>query len=182
MTTDSSRGRSLAARGPVRSAERQLAPDLARGAMLLFIALVNAHRLSPPVARRTAHYSNWPSAPSQRGALPCSSMRARTRSSPSCSATAWCSSPVASRRRVRLDQVRALLLRRSAWLFVFGCAHATFLYFGDFLGAYAIIGAVAVIALLGRAKLLSALLGLWAISVVELGVLAGARRRGHRAQ
>ena len=47
MTTDSSRGSSAAARGPVRPAERQLAPDLARGAMLLFIALVNAPGLAP---------------------------------------------------------------------------------------------------------------------------------------
>ena len=47
MTTDSSRGPSPASRGPVRPTERQLAPDLARGAMLLFIALVNAPGLAP---------------------------------------------------------------------------------------------------------------------------------------
>src|SRR3982750_1325593 len=56
------------------------------------------------------------------------------------------------------SQVRALLRRRSAWLFAFGFVHAALLYFGDFLGAYGIIGLVASVALLHRERGLRAIL------------------------
>jgi uncharacterized membrane protein YeiB len=63
--------------------------------------------------------------------------------------------------------VRALLRRRSAWLFAFGVVHAALLYFGDFLGAYGIIGLVASVALLHRERVLRAILWIWTISAVE---------------
>jgi uncharacterized protein len=170
MTTHSGRGPSPAARGPVRSAERQLAPDLARGAMLLFIALVNAPGLAPG---GPAHGALLQSAEGAANAL--LSLFVHARAYP-VFAIMFGYGLVQLARRQRAAgatpaQLRTLLLRRNAWLFVFGCAHAALLYFGDFLAAYGIIGAVATVVLLGRAKLQRAVLWLWAISIVELAVL-----------
>ena len=170
MTTDPGPGRSPAARGPVQPAERQFAPDLARGAMLLFIALVNAPGLAPG---GPAHGALLQSAERTANAL--LSMFVHARAYPVFAIMLGYGLVQLARRQHAAGaspaQVRTLLLRRNAWLFVFGFAHATLLYFGDFLGAYAIIGAVATVALLGRAKLLRAILWLWAISIVELAVL-----------
>ena len=78
-------------------------------------------------------------------------------------------------------QVRALLQRRSAWLFAFGFVHAALLYFGDFLGAYGIIGLVASVALLHRERVLRAILWIWTISAVEAIGLAIAVALGFAA-
>jgi len=170
MTTDSRGGRLPAVRGPVRPAERQLAPDLARGAMLLFIALVNAPGLAPG---GPAHRPLLESA--ERAANALLSMFVHARAYPVFAIMLGYGLVQLARRQHAAGatpaQVRRLLLRRSRWLFVFGFAHAALLYFGDFLGAYGIIGAVATVTVLGRVKLLRALLWLWAVSIVELGVL-----------
>jgi uncharacterized membrane protein YeiB len=69
--------------------------------------------------------------------------------------------------------VRSILLRRSLWLVVFGFFHAVLLYFGDFLGAYGVIGGVATLALLGRGdRVQRVVLWLWAVSALEVLVLA----------
>ncbi|WP_370944190.1 DUF418 domain-containing protein [Amycolatopsis sp. cg5] len=47
-------------------------------------------------------------------------------------------------------QVRSVLLRRNAWLVGFGLVHGVLLYFGDFLGAYGLVGIVATLLLLRR--------------------------------
>jgi uncharacterized protein len=171
MSTESSDGHSPAVRGPVRLAERTLAPDLARGAMLLFIALVNAPGLAPGGPARGALLRS-----AEHAANAILSVFVHARAYPVFAIMIGYGLVQLARRQQDAGatpaQVRTLLLRRNAWLFVFGCAHAALLYFGDFLGAYAIIGAVATIALLGRAKRLRALLWLWAISIVELPVLA----------
>jgi uncharacterized protein len=46
--------------------------------------------------------------------------------------------------------VRKILLKRNAWLIAFGLIHATLLYFGDFLGAYGIVGILCTLLLLNR--------------------------------
>lgn len=182
MTTDSSRGPSPAARGPVRSAERELAPDLARGAMLLFIALVNAPGLAPGGPAFGALLQS-----TENAAHALLSVFVHARAYPVFAIMFGYGMVQLARRQQAAGaspaQVRTLLLRRNAWLFVFGFAHAALLYFGDFLGAYAIIGAVATVALLGRAKVQRAVLWLWAISIVELValgalVIAGIARGG----
>ena len=182
MTTDSSRGPSPAARGPVRSAERELAPDLARGAMLLFIALVNAPGLAPGGPAYGALLQS-----TENAANALLSVFVHARAYPVFAIMFGYGMVQLARRQHAAGaspaQVRTLLLRRNAWLFVFGFAHAALLYFGDFLGAYAIIGAVATVALLGRAKVQRAVLWLWAISIVELValgalVIAGIARGG----
>lgn len=71
------------------------------------------------------------------------------------------------------ERVRSVLLRRNAWLVGFGLAHAVLLYFGDFLGAYGIVGIVATLALLRRGERVHrALLWLWGFMVLEVLVLA----------
>ncbi|WP_157181206.1 DUF418 domain-containing protein [Actinopolymorpha alba] len=46
--------------------------------------------------------------------------------------------------------IRAVLVRRNAWLFVFGIAHGILLYAGDILGAYGLIGIAFTLVLLQR--------------------------------
>jgi uncharacterized membrane protein YeiB len=66
-----------------------------------------------------------------------------------------------------------VLLRRNAWLLVFGFAHAVLLYFGDFLGAYGIVGIVMTLVLLRRSERVHRLaLWIWALCAVEVLVLA----------
>lgn len=170
MTTESTNRTSPAARGPVRRTERELGPDLARGAMLLFIALINAPGLAPG---GPAHGAVLLSA--ERVAHALLSVFVHARTYPVFAIMFGYGLVQLARRQHAAGatpaRVRTLLLRRNAWLFVFGFAHAALLYFGDFLGAYAIIGAVATVALLGRAKVLRALLWLWTITIVELSVL-----------
>lgn len=64
--------------------------------------------------------------------------------------------------------VRYLLLRRNAWLIVFGFFHAALLYFADFLAAYGIIGILATFLLLYRERVQRAVLWLWGVSILEL--------------
>jgi uncharacterized membrane protein YeiB len=64
--------------------------------------------------------------------------------------------------------VRYLLLRRNAWLLVFGFFHAALLYFADFLAAYGIIGILATFVLLYRERVQRVVLWLWGVSLLEL--------------
>ncbi|MEK8107146.1 hypothetical protein NKG94_22005 [Micromonospora sp. M12] len=65
-----------------------------------------------------------------------------------------------------------MLLRRNFWLVVFGFAHAALLYYGDFLGAYGIVGIVMTVLLLRRGeKVHRIVLALWALMAVEVLIL-----------
>ncbi len=169
-----------AARGPVRPAERSLAPDLARGAMLLFIALANAPGLAPGGPARGA-----PFAALERIANVLLVLFVQARAYPVFGIMLGYGMVQLARRQEAAGasprQVRALLQRRSAWLFAFGFVHAALLYFGDFLGAYGIIGLVASVALLHRERVLRAILWIWTISVVEAIGLAIAVALGFAA-
>ncbi|WP_240778042.1 DUF418 domain-containing protein [Nonomuraea basaltis] len=69
-------------------------------------------------------------------------------------------------------QVRSVLIRRNLWLVVFGFAHAALLNYGDFLGAYGIVGLVMTLVLLRRGdKFHRIVLVLWALAAVEILVL-----------
>ncbi|KAA0024306.1 DUF418 domain-containing protein [Antrihabitans cavernicola] len=70
-------------------------------------------------------------------------------------------------------QVRSIVVRRNAWLIVFGAVHGALLYYGDFLGAYGVVGVVATIVLLQRSERVHRIvLWLWVISTVYVVVLA----------
>ena len=98
MTVQAHAQPTRSARGPVHATERALAPDLARGAMLLLIALANAAGVflaSTPGIDPTPQGLDAPTTSS----CSCSSTRGRCRCSPSCSGTGWSSSPGGRPRR-----------------------------------------------------------------------------------
>jgi uncharacterized membrane protein YeiB len=71
------------------------------------------------------------------------------------------------------SRVRAVLLRRNAWLVAFGLVHGVLLYFGDFLGAYGLVGIIATVVLLQRGERVYRIVPwLWGASTVYVLVLA----------
>ncbi len=171
MSIDS-RFAAAAQRGPVRRSERSLAPDLARGVMLLFIAFANAvgvvfggqpgaepdphgiERLTNLLLFVFVHCRSYPVFAVMYG-YGLVQLAARQEAAGAAPGT-----------------VRSLLLRRGMWLVVIGFLHAALLYFGDFLGAYGIVGMVATVLLLPRGDRVHRLaLWVWAASAVEMCVL-----------
>lgn len=72
-----------------------------------------------------------------------------------------------------VGQVRAVLLRRNAWLIAFGFVHAALLLYGDFLGAYGILGIFATLVLLRRSdKVHRVVLWLFGLSILFTVFLA----------
>ncbi|MFC4563495.1 DUF418 domain-containing protein [Nocardiopsis mangrovi] len=138
------------AEGPVPRAQRALAPDLARGAVLLLIALANcagAFFLAAPGIEPApqglervlnvfmfvfVHARGYPMFAFLLGYGLVQLARRRDAAAGGSGAG------------------RAALLRRSAWLLVFGLAHGLLLNSGDILGAYGIVGIVFALLLLGR--------------------------------
>jgi uncharacterized membrane protein YeiB len=133
--------------GPVKRSERALAPDLARGAMLLFIALANAANFAfagQPGLDGTPHGL-------QRVVNFLMTTLVDSRAYPVFAVMfGYGLVQLAHRHRAAGTDERRILLRRNTALVVFGFAHAALLYFGDFLGAYGIVGIVATILLLRR--------------------------------
>lgn len=164
-------------RGPVRPDERALAPDLARGAMLLFIALANSagYFLASAPGIETdpqgferfynfflielIHARAFPlfAIMFGYGLVQLARRQAEAGASP--------------------GQVRRVLLRRNAWLFVFGLAHGVLLYSGDFLGAYGLIGIAFTLLLLRRSdrfhRFAPWYLAVAGVYLLVLAVLAG---------
>jgi uncharacterized membrane protein YeiB len=154
--------------GPVRRSERALAPDLIRGAMLLFIALANAANFAfagQPGLDGTPHGL-------QRVINFLMTTLVDSRAYP-VFAIMFGYGLVQMSRRVN---DRRILLRRNSALIVFGLAHATLLYFGDFLGAYGIVGIICTLLLLRRGDRFHRLVlwawGLQTAYAVVLSVLA----------
>jgi uncharacterized protein len=121
--------------------DRILAPDLARGAMLLFIALANA---------ANSAFAGQPGLdPTPHGLDRVLNLLLATfvdsRAYPVFAIMFGYGLVQLSRRRGPGD-----LLRRNAFLVAFGAVHGVLLYFGDFLGAYGIVGIVATLFLLPR--------------------------------
>ena len=153
--------------GPVSSTERAVAPDLARGAMLLFIALANS---SGYAAAATAANASIQAV--ERGVNFVMLMFIHARAYPVFAIMFGYSLVQLARRQesagASRTDVRYLLLRRNAWLIVFGCFHAALLYFADFLAAYGIIGILATFLLLYRERVQRVVLWVWGIALLEL--------------
>ncbi|MEU4193656.1 DUF418 domain-containing protein [Kribbella sp. NPDC026611] len=137
-------------RGPVTGKERALAPDLIRGAMLLLIGLANSANFAfagqPGVATSPHGFERV------LNLLKLTFVDARAYP---VFAVMFGYGLVQLARRQRASgatpgAVRRILLKRNAWLIAFGVAHATLLYFGDFLGAYGIVGIICTLFLLNR--------------------------------
>jgi len=161
-------------RGPVTGKERALAPDLIRGAMLLLIGLANSSNFAfagqpgvetaPQGLERLLNF------------LKLTFVDARAYP---VFAVMFGYGLVQLARRQRSSgatpgAVRRVLMKRNAWLIAFGAVHATLLYFGDFLGAYGIVGIICTLLLLNRSdKFHRIIIGIWAfelVYVVYLGI------------
>ncbi|MFG3254234.1 DUF418 domain-containing protein [Streptomyces sp. NPDC048172] len=169
-------GTNPTARGPVRRAERALAPDLARGSMLLLIALANAAVAvfgNQPGAEASPH--GW-----ERPFNLLMFVFVHARAYPMFAVMFGYGLVQLARRQdasgAGSGAARSVLVRRNAWLVVFGLVHAALLNFGDFLGAYGIVGIVFTLVLLRRGeKVQRMVLWLWAAMTVyplALGAVA----------
>ncbi|MGW5365124.1 DUF418 domain-containing protein [Actinopolymorpha pittospori] len=159
-------------RGPVRRAERALAPDLTRGAMLLIIALAN---VAGVVFAGEPGLDATP-AGADRGLNFLLFELIHARGYPVFAVMFGYGLVQLARRQdasgATPKQVRSVLLRRNLWLVAFGIAHAALLYYGDFLGAYGIVGVVMTLVLLRRSdKFHRIALVLWALSAIEVLVV-----------
>ncbi|HEY0471281.1 MAG TPA: DUF418 domain-containing protein [Kribbella sp.] len=166
-------------RGPVTSAERALAPDLIRGGMLLLIALANSANFafagqpglngSPHGLERILNFVKLTLVDAR--AYPVFAVM-----------FGYGLVQLARRQRnagTTAGGVRSILLKRNAWLVAFGLAHATLLYFGDFLGAYGIVGIICTLLLLNRGdRFHKIILWIWGAQVVYVLVAAGLAVRG----
>jgi uncharacterized protein len=162
-------------RGPVRRAERALAPDLARGMMLLFIAVANAvgvvfggelagephphglERWANLALFTTVHARAYPmfAVLFGYGLIQLATRQQASGADPS--------------------TVRRIMLRRNALLVAFGAVHAVLLYAGDFLGAYGLVGILATLFLLRSPGWLDrAPLWIWAVCVPYMIVVGAA--------
>ncbi|MEV0648156.1 DUF418 domain-containing protein [Phytomonospora sp. NPDC050363] len=169
MSTDTA---ARTTRGPVRRAERALAPDLARGAMLLLIALAN---VAGVVFAGEPGLDTTPEG-ADRGLNFLLYELVHARGYPVFAVMFGYGLVQLARRQdasgATHKQVRSILLRRNLWLVALGFAHAALLYYGDFLAAYGIVGVVMTLVLLRRGdRFHRVALVIWAISAVEVVVL-----------
>lgn len=139
---------------------RSLAPDLARGVMLLFIALAHAHFFAAIIADGEAVQST-----ADRIAIAGNVMFVELRAYPMFAALFGYGLAQIYRRRTEQGHewpwVRALLRRRSRWLIVFGVVHAALLFFGDILAVYGLLALMFVGVLRFRDRTLVILALIW---------------------
>ncbi|TNH29927.1 DUF418 domain-containing protein [Micromonospora orduensis] len=159
-------------RGPVLRTERALAPDLTRGAMLLIIALAN---VAGVVFAGEPGLDATPTG-IDRGLNFLLFELVHARGYPVFAVMFGYGLVQLARRQdasgATPRQVRSVLLRRNLWLVAFGFAHAALLYYGDFLGAYGIVGVAMTLLLLRRGeKVHRIVLVLWAVMAVEVLIL-----------
>jgi uncharacterized protein len=130
----------------ISKSERSLAPDIARGGMLLFIALANVpNHMWGMASDKFGHYTGQSGA--DHIALFIEQLVIAERSRPMFAILyGFGIAVMASRmfaRGMDAKGVRKILRRRSWWLIVFGLLHAMLLFFGDILAPYGAAGLVA---------------------------------------
>lgn len=131
---------------PIAKSERSLAPDIARGGMLLFIALANVPlHMWGMTTDQYNHFTGQSSA--DHIALFVEQLVIAERSRPMFAILyGFGIAVMASRmfaRGMDAKGVRKVLRRRSWWLVAFGFLHATFLFLGDILAPYGAAGLIA---------------------------------------
>ncbi|MFI9550391.1 DUF418 domain-containing protein [Nonomuraea endophytica] len=142
---------SIAPPPPVEGAtpitERALTPDLARGLMLLLIALAHAHMYLSGHATGFRGYA-LDSGALDRLVAGTQILLVDGRALPMFAALFGYGLVRLADRQLATGrswtQVRKVLRRRSLWLLAFGFCHALLLFFGDILGAYGLVGLVLV--------------------------------------
>ncbi|WP_197034826.1 DUF418 domain-containing protein [Glycomyces sp. NRRL B-16210] len=164
--------------------ERSLAPDLARGLMLLLIALAHAHMF---LAHETTGFRGYAvdGAALDRVVAGLQVLLVDGRALPMFAALfGYGLARLAARRQdagLEERQVKRLVRRRSAWLLAFGFAHALLLFFGDILAAYGLIGLVFARLLWSRDRVLVRTAVVTAVVhvLVVAGLGASAEAAGH---
>lgn len=164
--------------------ERSLAPDLARGLMLLLIALAHAHMF---LAHETTGWRGYAvdGTALDRVVAGAQVLFVDGRALPMFAALFGYGLARLADRHLRAGaeapQVKRLVRRRSAWLLAFGFAHALLLFFGDILAAYGLIGLVFASLLWSRDRVLvrTAWIAAAAHVLVALALGASAESAGH---
>ncbi|MFH0520380.1 DUF418 domain-containing protein [Streptomyces sp. M41] len=127
---------------------RALAPDLARGLMLLIVALVHAHMFVSGSAAVIRGYPRVAGSPLDALTAGLLTVLADSRSFPMFALLfGYGVGRILDRERQRGQDergARAVLRRRSRWLLLFGFCHGLLLFSGDVLGAYGLLGLAAV--------------------------------------
>ena len=163
--------------GAVAVSARSLAPDLARGAMLLLIALANAHLYlyGRPIGVRGYPI---PESIADRVVVLLQMTFVDGRAYPMFAFLFGYGIVQLVRRHTSMGvdeaAVRTLVRRRGAWMVVFGFLHALLLFSGDIIGAYGLL-AVLLAGLLIRAsdRKLLILVGGWTVPIMAFGALGG---------
>ncbi|WP_234359001.1 DUF418 domain-containing protein [Plantactinospora sp. BC1] len=161
-------------RPPGSPAARSLAPDLARGTMLLLIALAHAHMYLYGHETLFRGYST-DGGTLDRVVAGLQVLLVDGRALPMFAALfGYGMVRLADRRAASgadWPQVRGLLRRRSRWLIAFGFVHALLLFFGDILATYGLLGLVLVGMLRARDRTLLWVAGLWTLVFVAVAVI-----------
>ena len=161
--------------GAIAVSARSLAPDLARGAMLLLIALANAHLYlyGRPVGVRGYPV---PESTAERLVVLVQMIVVDGRAYPMFAFLFGYGIVQLWRRHTSkgVDKlaVRDLIRRRGWWMILFGFLHALLLFSGDIIGAYGLL-AVVLAGLLIRAgdEKLLIMAGLWTVPIMAFGAL-----------
>ncbi|MGH3945659.1 MAG: DUF418 domain-containing protein, partial [Pseudonocardiaceae bacterium] len=159
--------------GAIAVSERSLAPDLARGAMLLLIALANAHiyLYGHPVGVRAYPI---PESIVDRVVVLLQMTFVDGRAYPMFAFLFGYGIVQLLRRHTSkgVDEVtvRALVRRRGAWMILFGFLHALLLFSGDIIGAYGLLAVLlAGVLILASDRKLLVMVGLWAVPTAAFG-------------
>ncbi|TQM77781.1 putative membrane protein YeiB [Saccharothrix saharensis] len=154
---------------------RALAPDVARGAMLLMIALAHAHMYlyGHPTGFRAYALDGGPL---DRVVTGLQVALVDGRAMPMFAALfGYGFVQLASKRTDDWPTTRRVLRRRSRWLLLFGCGHAVLLFFGDILAAYGLAGLLLVGVLRWRDRTVLALAGAWLLVHAAASLMTGLR-------
>ncbi|MPZ64292.1 MAG: DUF418 domain-containing protein [Pseudonocardiaceae bacterium] len=154
---------------------RSLPPDLARGAMLLLIALANSHLFRYGHDIGVRGYPVVDTIPDRAVTLLQMSL-VDGRAYPMFAALFGYGMVQILRRQTAggLDPVavRSLIRRRGWWLVLFGFVHALLLFSGDIIGAYGLLAVVLAGALIrAHDRTLLVVAGLWLAPVAAFGAL-----------
>jgi len=161
---------SPAAAGPTARRDRALAPDVARGLVLLGIAVANVPFLlwGREVGLLFKPITDAPADPWVNAVI---ALLADNRSYPLFALLfGYGLTQILSREHERGTDwkgVRRLLVSRNLWLIAFGAAHGVLLFFGDILGAYGLLGLALVLLIRLRTKVL-AIIGWISFAVLAL--------------
>lgn len=152
--------------GPTRPTDRALAPDLARGAMLLFIALANSHTFLASTGSIRTYPTDGTVLDSITAAI--LTMVVDGRSYTLFAALFGYGLVQIWHRRERSGadwpSARKLLRRRGRWLILFGFVHGILLFYGDILAAYGLLALIFVGALRWKDRTIMAWSGFFAVT------------------